>query len=87
MVSLVLAVLALGMVFGFVSSPASADASSHAPAIDPAQARLHRLADALPVQHGTYVRDPYGCLYMFQYLAGSLSVTPVKDGNGQPVCR
>lgn len=50
------------------------------------EARRHRLADALHVQHGTYVSDPYGCLYMFQYLEAKLSLTPVRDEHGSRVC-
>lgn len=47
----------------------------------------HRLDDALHAQHGTFVSDPYGCLYVFQYLDATLSLTPVRDEHRQQVCR
>jgi hypothetical protein len=50
------------------------------------EARRHRHADALIAQHGTYVSDPYGCLYMFQYLNATLSLVPVRDENQRQVC-
>lgn len=65
----------------------SAIASEETRPTGPATARSHRLADALHAQHGTYVSDPYGCLYVFQYLDAKLSLTPVRDENRQQVCQ
>lgn len=50
-------------------------------------ARGHRLTDALHAEHGTYVSDPYGCLYVFQYLDSRLSLMPLRDENRHHICR
>lgn len=78
----VLALLGFGQ--AHVTSGAETDVRRGHPS--PAEARRHRQADALYAQHGTYVRDPYGCVYMFQYLAGSLSLAPVQDEHGELIC-
>lgn len=48
--------------------------------------RRHRRNDAGTAQHGMYVRDPYGCLYMFQYIGARLTLVQVVDDHSQPVC-
>lgn len=60
--------------------------SGHDKFISPDEARAQRLSAAKTVVHGMFVKDPYGCAYMFQYLSARLSVTPVLDEHKQPVC-
>lgn len=81
----VLVVLAL-LGLGARPAPTSAEPAVRPGHMSPADARRHRHSDALHAQHGTYVRDPYGCLYMFQYLVGSLSLAPVQNEAGQLIC-
>lgn len=55
--------------------------------ISPTSARRQQVSDAKPVVHGTYLQDPYGCIYMVEYVAATLSVAPVLDERRQPRCR
>lgn len=64
----------------------SAIASDGDKFISPAEARAQQLSAARTAVHGMFVKDPYGCTYMFQYLAAQLSLTPVLDEHKQPVC-
>lgn len=67
-------------------SISSAIASDYDTFVSPAEARKQRLSEAKTAVHGMYVKDAYGCIYMFQYLSARLSVTPVLDERQQPVC-
>lgn len=90
--------LAVIMVLAFVPPQSNFLSGLFAPAIPSAQAfgndsqlivseaRRHRQQDAKTAQHGMYVRDPYGCLYMFQYVGAQLSLAQVRDDRNQPVC-
>lgn len=64
----------------------SAVASDGADFISPREARAQRLSRAKTAVHGMYVKDPYGCVYMFQYLSAHLTLVPVLDEHRQPVC-
>lgn len=64
----------------------SAIASDAGKLISPSSARRQQISEAQPVVHGTYLRDPYGCIYMVEYVAAKLSVAPVLDGQRQPIC-
>ncbi|HEX7634062.1 MAG TPA: hypothetical protein VF427_02130 [Noviherbaspirillum sp.] len=67
--------------------PASNETESgHDKFISPDEARTQRLSAAKPVVSGMFVKDPYGCAYMFQYLSARLSVTPVLDEHKRPIC-
>jgi hypothetical protein len=63
-----------------ISSAIAADDTSLA------QRRKHRITDARTAVHGMFVKDPYGCVYMFEYVSAQLSLTPVRDEHGEPVC-
>lgn len=65
----------------------SAIASDNGRFVSPAQARRQQLGEASIAVHGMYVKDPYGCVYMFQYVSAQLSLTPVLDEQRQPVCK
>lgn len=64
----------------------SAAASEGENFVSPAVARGQKLANAKTMVHGMFVKDPYGCAYMFQYLSAQLVLTPVLDENKHPVC-
>lgn len=64
----------------------NADTSDHGKYISPEETRLQKLSDAKTAVHGMYVKDPYGCVYMFQYLSAQLSLTPVLDAHQRQVC-
>lgn len=54
--------------------------------ISPAEARRQQVSSARPVVHGTYLKDPYGCVYVVEYVGAKLSLSPVLDDRRQPVC-
>lgn len=54
--------------------------------ISPAKARRQQFSSARPVVHGTYLKDPYGCVYVVEYVGAKLSLSPVLDDRRQPVC-
>lgn len=54
--------------------------------ISPSEARRQRISSARPVVHGTYLKDPYGCVYMVEYVGAKLSLSPLLDDRQQPVC-
>jgi hypothetical protein len=64
----------------------SAMASDSEKFISPAESRAQKLSAAKTAAHGMFVKDPYGCTYMFQYVSARLSLTPVLDEHKQPVC-
>jgi hypothetical protein len=64
----------------------SAIASDAGKIISPSSARRQQVSEAKAVVHGTYLKDPYGCIYMVEYVAVKLSVVPVLDEQLQPVC-
>lgn len=64
----------------------SAIASNSEKFISPAEARAQKLAGARTAVHGMFVKDSYGCAYMFQYLSARLTLAPVLDEHKQPVC-
>ncbi|HYD62243.1 MAG TPA: hypothetical protein VEC35_17915 [Noviherbaspirillum sp.] len=64
----------------------SAIASDAGTIISPSSARRQQVSNAKAVVHGTYLKDPYGCVYMVEYVAAMLSVVPVLDEQRQPVC-
>ena len=64
----------------------SASASEGEDFVSPARARAQKLSRAKTVVHGMYVKDAYGCSYMFQYLSAQLTLTPVLNEHSQPVC-
>lgn len=64
-----------------ISSALAADA-----VISPAEARRQQISSARPVVHGTYLRDPYGCVYVVEYIGAKLSLSPLLDDRRQPVC-
>lgn len=66
-----------------ISSAIASDASG---VISPSSARRQQVTAARSVVHGTYVKDPYGCIYMVEYVAAKLSLSPVLDDYRQPVC-
>lgn len=66
-----------------ISSAMASDASR---IISPSSARRQQVSDARAVVHGSYLKDPYGCVYMVQYVAAKLSLMPVLDEKRQPVC-
>lgn len=55
--------------------------------MSPAEARKQRIAEARTAVHGMYIKDPYGCVYMFQYVAARLYLTPVLGDHGQQLCK
>lgn len=61
-------------------------AADHDASPSPAQARQHRITDAKTAVHGMFVKDPYGCVYMFQYVSAQLSLVPVLDEHKQALC-
>lgn len=64
----------------------SAIASDSEKFISPAEARAQKLAGARTAVHGMFVKDSYGCAYVFQYLSARLTLAPVLDERKQPVC-
>lgn len=54
--------------------------------MSPAEARRQQAATARAVVHGTYLKDPYGCIYMVEYVGAKLSLAPLLDDRRQPVC-
>jgi hypothetical protein len=64
----------------------SAIASDTSGVISPSSARRQQVSEARSVVHGTYVKDPYGCIYMVEYVAAQLTLSPVLDDQRQPVC-
>ncbi|OWW19834.1 hypothetical protein [Noviherbaspirillum denitrificans] len=66
-----------------ISAAVAADSDG---VITPADARRQRAASARAVVHGTYLKDPYGCVYMVEYVGAKLSLAPLLDDRGQPVC-
>lgn len=70
----------------FVEPASGAMAAGSNQFISPAEARAQKLAAAKTAVHGMFVKDPYGCVYMFQYLSAQLSLTPVLDENNRQVC-
>lgn len=64
----------------------NANASENNNFISPAAARVQQLANAKTVVHGMFIKDSYGCAYMFQYLSATLTLTPVLDEHKQQVC-
>jgi hypothetical protein len=71
--------------FALPISSAAASGNGGSP-FSPAEARKHSLSDARIAVHGMFVKDPYGCVYVFQYLAARLSLTPILDEQEQPIC-
>jgi hypothetical protein len=67
--------------------PISSAIASNNKSLAPAEVRKQRLTEAKAVVHGMYVKDPYGCVYMFQYVSAQLSLAPVLDEQKQPVCK
>jgi hypothetical protein len=65
----------------------SAIASDNDRSLAPSEVRKQRVTDAKTAVHGMYVKDPYGCVYMFQYVSAQLSLAPVVDEQKQPVCK
>ncbi|HJV85523.1 MAG TPA: hypothetical protein VJ698_08580 [Noviherbaspirillum sp.] len=55
--------------------------------MSPAEARKQQIAQARTAVHGSYIKDPYGCVYMFQYVAARLYLVSVLDERGQQVCK
>jgi len=54
--------------------------------LSPSEARRQKVSTARAVVHGTYLKDPYGCVYMVEYVAAKLSLSPVLDEQRRPVC-
>jgi hypothetical protein len=66
---------------------ASAFASGAQESAASVQIRGRQIAQAQTVAHGSFVKDPYGCVYVFQYIAARLILEPVLDAYKQPVCK
>ncbi|WP_136419393.1 MULTISPECIES: hypothetical protein [Oxalobacteraceae] len=64
----------------------NAIASQNGKYLSPAEARKQHLSEAGTAVHGMYIKDPYGCVYMFQYVSASLSLIPVVSEHGKQVC-
>lgn len=71
------------LLFRPISSAIASDAGRD---MSPSGIRRQQVAQARMVVHGTYLKDPYGCVYMVEYLASTLSLTPVLDNERQQVC-
>jgi len=54
--------------------------------LSPAEVRRQQLSHASTAVHGSFVKDAYGCVYVFQYIAAKLTLTPVFDDQNRPVC-
>jgi len=64
----------------------SAIASNASDLISPAAARRQQITSARAVVHGSFLKDPYGCIYMVEYIGAKLSLSPLLDEQRQPVC-
>lgn len=64
----------------------NAFASQNGKYLSPAEARKQHLSEAGTAVHGMYIKDPYGCVYMFQYVSASLSLVPVVSEHGKQIC-
>lgn len=71
----------------FSVQPISSAAAAGNKFISLTEARQQLLADASPAVHGAFVKDPYGCIYAFQYLAAQLSLIPILDEQQKPICQ
>lgn len=50
------------------------------------EALLGMARDATSVIAGQILKAPNGCIYAVRFQDGVLSLTPVKDEHGQPLC-
>ena len=66
-----------------ISSAMASDANA---VISPSSARRQQVSDAHPVVHGSYLKDPYDCVYMVEYVGAKLSVSPVLNERQEAVC-
>jgi hypothetical protein len=66
-----------------ISSAIASDKGSY---ISPAEASRQQMSNATTAVHGMFVKDAYGCLYMFQYLSAQLILEPVLNEQKQRVC-
>ena len=71
------------LLFRPISSAMASDADA---VLSPSDARRQQVATARTVVHGSYLKDPYGCVYVVEYVGAKLSLSPMLDERQQPVC-
>lgn len=64
----------------------TANASESEKPQSPTNAHKQQVATATTATHGMFVKDPYGCVYVFQYVAAQLTLTPMMDEHNQHIC-